>query len=377
MKTTVLPLLLTILCINNTALYAQNGNFGVGTATPVEKLHVNGNIELYNTTSAYGSYLQIENSEGVISTVQSTKAASPYGARGVVGTTSAHPLQFVYNASPVVYLDNGTLAPNGSNLTYLGSDLNRWNGVYAGGGGFDAKNASGLYVGVQTESQNGVQSIFGSAAAGSAFGAVTYVGSKTNNEVAFLFNNSPCMYMNGDGFYPNGNNLKSLGYVGTAALTQVVAYNFTTPSDIRFKKNIETLSYGINDIMKIKPVVYDLRDNKNANKQIGFIAQDMEKIIPEIVNTNKDADAYKSIDYIKLIPVLIKGIQEQQELIASQADQLKELQKKIDLQKQEMTALKTQAADEKTLLDLIEKVQALQKAIAPAALATDNGDSRQ
>lgn len=123
------------------------------------------------------------------------------------------------------------------------------------------------------------------------------------------------MFMNSDGFYPNGNNSKSFGYVGTAALSQIVSYAFTNPPDIRFKKNIENLSYGLAAVMKIRSVSYDLKDGKNDKKLLGFIAQEVEKIIPEIVTTNQDEMAYKAVDYVKMVPVLVKAIQDQQKQI--------------------------------------------------------------
>jgi len=53
--------------------------------------------------------------------------------------------------------------------------------------------------------------------------------------------------------------------------------------------------------------------------QLGFIAQEFEKVIPELVRT--DENGYKSIDYVKLTPVLVEAIREQQK----QIDELKQL----------------------------------------------------
>jgi hypothetical protein len=47
--------------------------------------------------------------------------------------------------------------------------------------------------------------------------------------------------------------------------------------------------------------------------QFGFIAQEFEKVIPELVKSDKDG--YKSIDYVKLTPVLVEAIKEQQKQI--------------------------------------------------------------
>jgi hypothetical protein len=63
------------------------------------------------------------------------------------------------------------------------------------------------------------------------------------------------------------------------------------------------------------PLVKDRRppDPAMQGKQIGFIAQDVEKILPSIVVTEPNADKTKGMKYSELIPVLVKAIQEQQE----------------------------------------------------------------
>ncbi len=85
-------------------------------------------------------------------------------------------------------------------------------------------------------------------------------------------------------------------------------------SDRRFKKNIEPINNALSDVMKLQAIKYDWRKDEFPNnhfdnkRHIGFIAQDIEKIYPEIVNTNDEG--YKSLDYSKLTPVLVKAVQE-------------------------------------------------------------------
>ena len=353
-------LLFSVLLSGSTALNAQNGNVGIGTMTPAEKLDVNGNIQLNSSSSVHGSYLQALNPEGVTMTLQATRAASAFGAGGIIGTNSAHPLQLIYNASPVIFMNNGTFAPNGSNLTALGTDANRWNTIYTGGGGVNAKNASGQYVGFSAECQGGIAATFTATSTSSAFGGRVIMGSATNNQVAFVVNSQPVFYMDGGSLLPNGNNNKQLGY-SYLAFSAVHAYSFNNPSDIRFKKNIENLKYGINEIMKMRAVSYDLKDNKNEKKMIGFIAQEVEKVIPEIVSTSHDSLGYKSVDYVKLVPVLVKSIQDQQQVIEKQLKELKTLKATADVQRLQIAALEAKAADQKTMNELIARVAALQE----------------
>ena len=101
----------------------------------------------------------------------------------------------------------------------------------------------------------------------------------------------------------------------------VIAYS-TTPSDKKLKTNIKDIDYGLDTIMKLSPKEYDWK--KDNRHDIGFIAQEVEEVIPEIVK-NKEwfDDKIKTLDYEKLTAVLIKAVQEQQ-------DQINELREKLN-----------------------------------------------
>ncbi|MFZ3055008.1 MAG: hypothetical protein WA091_03455, partial [Minisyncoccales bacterium] len=62
--------------------------------------------------------------------------------------------------------------------------------------------------------------------------------------------------------------------------------------------------------------------------QLGFIAQDMEKIIPEVVTT--DNNGYKGISYEKIVPVLTSAMQEQQKEIEALSNENKELKLEVN-----------------------------------------------
>jgi len=107
-------------------------------------------------------------------------------------------------------------------------------------------------------------------------------------------------------------------------------------SDIRYKKNITPLAASLNKLMKLQGVNYDWRINdfpdKNFvdTKQIGFIAQDLEKILPEVVFTDKQG--YKSVDYSRLTPILVEAVkelngknEEQQKLLLETKNDMNEL----------------------------------------------------
>ena len=100
----------------------------------------------------------------------------------------------------------------------------------------------------------------------------------------------------------------------------IVAGSLNNPSDIKLKENIISIDPDrINNIMKLIPKQYNYK--KDANKKIhyGFIAQEMEELIPELVsiinvneneNENETVEEIKTINYLELIPLLVMKIQE-------------------------------------------------------------------
>ena len=119
------------------------------------------------------------------------------------------------------------------------------------------------------------------------------------------------------------------------------AANFITSSDRRLKKNISQLNYGIEDIMKLEPVSYKLKKDPEGEKtRLGLIAQEVKPIVDNAVDEFdydkengkfvKKENKYLGIDYMSLIPVLIKGMQDQQNKIDQLEQKLNKQQKQID-----------------------------------------------
>jgi hypothetical protein len=104
-------------------------------------------------------------------------------------------------------------------------------------------------------------------------------------------------------------------------------------SDARLKRNVQPIGNALGTVAKLRPVSYekraDLRSNDYSMKQMGFIAQELESVLPNSVHTDKSADAIKSVDYISIIPVLTKALQEQQQMINKQQAEIDELRQLI------------------------------------------------
>ncbi len=92
-------------------------------------------------------------------------------------------------------------------------------------------------------------------------------------------------------------------------------------SDIRLKKNVDDVSYGLDTIMDLRPVSFDWKGGNSAFKNLGFIAQEVETIIPNLVSIDQD-NGYKQLNTTGLIPVLTKAIQQQQSQITSLAQNI-------------------------------------------------------
>jgi hypothetical protein len=105
--------------------------------------------------------------------------------------------------------------------------------------------------------------------------------------------------------------------------------SFYSASDARWKKNINDLPFKLNDLHKLRTVTYewnredypDMRFSEGT--EIGILAQDLEKVFPALVKT--DQKGFKSVDYSKLSVVLLKAVQDQQDVIDKQQSQISDL----------------------------------------------------
>jgi hypothetical protein len=102
----------------------------------------------------------------------------------------------------------------------------------------------------------------------------------------------------------------------------VSASAYTTRSDFNLKDDIFDLKYGLNEILNLQPVEYTYKSN--GSKQLGFIAQDIGTILPEVVSFEESM----SVNYQAIIPILTKAIQEQQALIKALEQRIINLENK-------------------------------------------------
>ena len=193
--------------------------------------------------------------------------------------------------------------------------------------------------------QGSLQSLWGSESSGS------FIGTNTNHYFYFLTNGTERMRITGDGYIIGGRT--STGTYTSRFTAQVISGNFSyysicdststgvshigfenpnglvgqittnststsynTSSDYRLKQDLKDYN-GLDLVSKIK--TYDYEWKTDNTRSYGVIAHELQEIIPQAVVGDKDGEMMQGVDYSKLVPILIKAIQEQQK----QIDELK------------------------------------------------------
>jgi hypothetical protein len=93
----------------------------------------------------------------------------------------------------------------------------------------------------------------------------------------------------------------------TGTLTSV---NFETFSDVSLKHDIDNITNALDIVDKLQGMSFTW--NSTGNKSFGFIAQEVEKVLPEIVGRSREQ---KTVSYVQLIPILVQAIKELKEQI--------------------------------------------------------------
>jgi hypothetical protein len=103
----------------------------------------------------------------------------------------------------------------------------------------------------------------------------------------------------------------------------ITANNFNSVSDINLKENINKLNISIHEILKLSPVEFNWKGDNNKNINYGFIAQEVEKIFPELIQNMQDGT--KAINYYGIITILFLAVKEQQKTIEEMYDEINRL----------------------------------------------------
>ena len=244
-----------------------NGKVGIGTATPSTKLDVNGEVVIapntdgkqtfkFTTNASNDGRLLIKSDTTVKVDIQANGDSYFNGGKVGIGTTAT--------PGRMLEVNGGITSDGGIKLSCSANLSNYWSGI------------------------------------------------EFSSSVATSF-----IYMSSDDvdgtlkFFPDASLKASLSKAGTwTVAADVIAYG--SPSDKRLKENIKPIDSALDKVMKLKGVTFDWIQKEdqilNIKEDIGFIAQDVQKVIPELVRENEDG--MLSMRHQGIAPILLEAIKE-------------------------------------------------------------------
>lgn len=141
----------------------------------------------------------------------------------------------------------------------------------------------------------------------------------------------------------NGGNIYLSGQGNADFSAGINAAAFNQTSDARLKKNVTTLTSGLSMVNRLRGVRYNWKDESKPQAKIGFIAQEVEEILPELVVTKEDG--FKAVNYAEMTAVLVEAV--------------KELSTQVEALKAENSTLKAEASKVEAMEDRLAKIEAL------------------
>lgn len=136
-----------------------------------------------------------------------------------------------------------------------------------------------------------------------------------------------------------GGYFQANGDSGTGVYSYGVAFDFFadgpgidygTASSIRWKKNIEDIDGALEKVMKLRGVYFDWDQEHGGLHDMGFIAEEVGKVVPEIVAYEEDGANAIGLDYGALTPVLVQAMKEQQIIIKVQNEKIRMLEERLE-----------------------------------------------
>jgi hypothetical protein len=222
----------------------------------------------------------------------------------------------------------GTINPAGNSLRVVSSSTGGTNST----GFFENTNSSGLALRATTNSSDGtilsIQEGDGYSLRCDGYDPNWFVAMIVKGRQVGINTSAPTQNLD-----VNGNaRFRSIGsgaYSGVVNRTSDGTLT-TATSDIRFKENISTLENSLDRVMQLRGVSFTWKSNPEYGTRIGFVAQEFEKVVPELSFINP-ADGFMGINYAEMTAVLVEAMKEQQQLIDTQNDRINELEKKLEL----------------------------------------------
>jgi Chaperone of endosialidase len=255
-------------------------NVGIGTSSPTAKFQVVANNDGIATTAGSGTQAQVQIA----------------GNNTTLGSTSFDLLQGASSEAYVYNRANNSLIFGTNNTERMRIDAS--GNLLVGGTSGSAISKDSNISSIYTTAKNGL--------------LVRQTGSSASS-YAVVFENSN-------------------GTIGTI-VTNGSTTTYNTSSDYRLKENVQPMVGALATVAQLKPVTYTWKED--GSKGQGFIAHELQKIVPDCVTGIKDDididgnPKYQGVDTSFLVATLTKAIQEQQALITTLQTQVSALQAKV------------------------------------------------
>jgi len=285
------------------AVFQENGRVGINTTNPLELLNVHqttATAGLYMPISIAGSRYQADYAVGIAFRPENNSGA--YAAKtAIVGSGGG----YGYNQADLHFcLNQSATITDEVNLSDTRMIIKKSGYVGIGTSSPQSYNAHGRNLVV----------------AGSGNVGITIDGASTSSgSICFADGTSSTASIAGKIEYDHGSDTMEFR---TAAVTRmalnsssltvsgdVVAYG--SPSDKRYKENIKPVTNALDKVSKLQGVTFDWKESESIldiKEDIGFIAQDVQEVLPELVRENEDGKL--SLRDKGVVPVLVEAIKE-------------------------------------------------------------------
>lgn len=325
-----------ILAILTTTFYS-NAQTGIGTTAPVNKLEVvataadpassnssaNGNLRLGNTSAVHVldfglsssstySWLQARSKSNYATNYN--LVLNPNGGNVGIGTSSPSAKLNIAGGGVRIhhgFLNNNTTRP-ALNTNTIGNYEIR--GVGGGGGATQADGGDDGFLRL-------------SAGGGTSATTQSSIDLSGYSNIPDMLNNIVMRTAGVERLRIDNTGNIGIGTTAPTAKLQVngdiIANSIAGSSDLRFKQNIRPVENALDKVKSLRGVYFnwnqkDFPDkNFGTQDELGFIAQEVEKVVPEIVTKDNTNQEYRSVKYDKLVALLVEAIKEQQKQIDS------------------------------------------------------------
>ena len=334
-------------------LYYAEGNVGIGTTSPTQKVNIKGSLgKPASSGTTQNGMFRIETS-GVPVLDMGADDATPWGmwlqSTGKTDLSANYPLYLNPNGgnvgigttSPATRLHvNAGADNNGATATlrvqnttgYMLMDSNE----------IDAAPNADLFLNNNSTGNVVIASGGGSVGIGAASSKKFSVSGSSNGNYVAEINNTA------NGTEAHGLRMVA-GYNGSTTVPAFIGFfrpdgtymggiwqdgsngiSYSTGSDKRLKENIVDTHYSLDDLKSIKVCDFNWKNDKSKKTTTGLVAQEIYDIYPEAVSKPQDDEnGWWALDYGRLTPIIIKTVQEQQEIIETLKADNAELKSRI------------------------------------------------